>query len=370
MIRADVVGDSIVELSIYCTGDWDEATAARARRGRPAHATLSRRRRPRGNLDEAWRSSRRPRRSPRPGRRRARGRPGRRRGAPLRRGGRPLPGRRRPRRVDRARCSARRRSTCSAPSRASCPPSSTTCWSAPPTTSRPGPAGGRARPLLGVRRPRRAGGAVRRRGGGPRRARRRPGADRRLPRRRTGRALGPRRPRRRRALAARLDEVAAHVLDPDARLQAHLWGLQVACESLDVQAIHRQMRALERLGEESPRALFFAASRRLMLDLLRGRTDTTARLIDDRRSGRRAGRPRRRLDGAQGDGRLLRGPVRRPVDVRRRRRRVRGVRAGRGRDRRLRRGRLPLDRAPGELDRARALVHTFHGRSSTTCLAT
>jgi hypothetical protein len=25
MIRADVVGGSIVELSIYCTGDWDEA---------------------------------------------------------------------------------------------------------------------------------------------------------------------------------------------------------------------------------------------------------------------------------------------------------------------------------------------------------
>jgi hypothetical protein len=25
MIRADVVGDSIVEMSIYCTGDWDEA---------------------------------------------------------------------------------------------------------------------------------------------------------------------------------------------------------------------------------------------------------------------------------------------------------------------------------------------------------
>jgi hypothetical protein len=25
MIRADVVADSIVELSIYCTGDWDEA---------------------------------------------------------------------------------------------------------------------------------------------------------------------------------------------------------------------------------------------------------------------------------------------------------------------------------------------------------
>jgi hypothetical protein len=25
MIRADLVGDTIVELSIYCTGDWDEA---------------------------------------------------------------------------------------------------------------------------------------------------------------------------------------------------------------------------------------------------------------------------------------------------------------------------------------------------------
>jgi hypothetical protein len=25
MIRADLVGDSIVEMSIYCTGDWDEA---------------------------------------------------------------------------------------------------------------------------------------------------------------------------------------------------------------------------------------------------------------------------------------------------------------------------------------------------------
>jgi tetratricopeptide (TPR) repeat protein len=83
----------------------------------------------------------------------------------------------------------------------------------------------------------------------------------------------------RRALTQRLDDLAAHVLDPDARLQAHLWGLQIACEALDVPAIHRQMRALELLGEESPRALFFAATRRLMLDLLRGRTDTAAQLI-------------------------------------------------------------------------------------------
>ena len=83
----------------------------------------------------------------------------------------------------------------------------------------------------------------------------------------------------RRALAARLDDVAAHVVEPEVRLQAHLWGLQVACEVLDLQAMHRQMRALELLGEESPRALFFAATRRLMFDLLRGRTDTADQLV-------------------------------------------------------------------------------------------
>ncbi len=82
----------------------------------------------------------------------------------------------------------------------------------------------------------------------------------------------------RKDLASRLDEVAAHVLDPEARLQAHLWALQVACETLDLPMVYRQVRALERLGEESQRALFFAASRRLMLDLLRGRTDSTAHL--------------------------------------------------------------------------------------------
>jgi len=81
-------------------------------------------------------------------------------------------------------------------------------------------------------------------------------------------------------LAARLDDVAAHVLEPNARLQAHMWGLQVACEVLDLQGIHRHMGALDRLGRESPRALFFAASRRLMLDLLHGRTDTSAQLVE------------------------------------------------------------------------------------------
>jgi tetratricopeptide (TPR) repeat protein len=83
---------------------------------------------------------------------------------------------------------------------------------------------------------------------------------------------------RRRELVARLDDVTAHVLDPEALLRARLWGLQVACERLDVPAMHRQLRGLERLGEQSSLALFFAASRRLMLDLLHGRTDTVEQL--------------------------------------------------------------------------------------------
>ncbi len=80
-------------------------------------------------------------------------------------------------------------------------------------------------------------------------------------------------------LTARMDEVAAHVLDSGTRLQAHLWSLQTACETMNPAAMHRHVRALERLGERSARARFFAASRRLMLDLLSGRTDTAAELI-------------------------------------------------------------------------------------------
>jgi hypothetical protein len=80
-------------------------------------------------------------------------------------------------------------------------------------------------------------------------------------------------------LTARLAEVAAHLTDVDARTRAHLWLLTVAAETLDVTELNRQMRALERLGEESRRSLFFAASRRLMLDLMRGRIDTLPRLL-------------------------------------------------------------------------------------------
>jgi len=80
-------------------------------------------------------------------------------------------------------------------------------------------------------------------------------------------------------LAQKLSDVCAHLGDPGARLKAHLWLLTVAAETLDVSELNRQMRALERLGEESRKALFFAASRRLMLDLMRGRSDTIAPLV-------------------------------------------------------------------------------------------
>lgn len=85
---------------------------------------------------------------------------------------------------------------------------------------------------------------------------------------------GPDELERRRAWAVRLGDVAAHLPDPDARLQAHLWALTLAWEVLDVPRVLREVRALELLAGESPKARFFAASRRLALDLFRGRTDT------------------------------------------------------------------------------------------------
>ena len=90
----------------------------------------------------------------------------------------------------------------------------------------PGPARGRAGPLLGLRGPGLAGAAVRGRGGGAR-------ASAWTPRSCSPTASTPHSPRTGArtsstcagGLAGRLDDVAAHVLDPDARLQAHLWGL-------------------------------------------------------------------------------------------------------------------------------------------------
>ena len=84
---------------------------------------------------------------------------------------------------------------------------------------------------------------------------------------------------RRRDWAVRLDDAAAHLREPDARLQAQLWGLTVAWEVLDLPRMHRCMRAIELLGEESARARFFAATRRAALELLRHNVEVGPMLL-------------------------------------------------------------------------------------------
>lgn len=90
---------------------------------------------------------------------------------------------------------------------------------------------------------------------------------------------GPDQVAQRREWAVRLDDAAAHLADPDARLQAQLWMLTVAWEVLDLPRMHRSMQAIEQLADESARAEFFAASRRLPLELLRDRHDLTEQLV-------------------------------------------------------------------------------------------
>ena len=67
-------------------------------------------------------------------------------------------------------------------------------------------------------------------------------------------------------LAARIEQVSAHLVDPDLRMTAHVWRLVTAWECLDVLAVQRQLRALDLLAEEtgSARAAFYARSRRAM----------------------------------------------------------------------------------------------------------
>jgi hypothetical protein len=83
----------------------------------------------------------------------------------------------------------------------------------------------------------------------------------------------------RRDWAIRLGDAAAHLADLDARLQAQLWSLTVAWEVLDLPRMHRSMRAIELLAEESPKAEFFAASRRLPIELLRQHVEVAPLLV-------------------------------------------------------------------------------------------
>jgi hypothetical protein len=78
------------------------------------------------------------------------------------------------------------------------------------------------------------------------------------------------------SLAARLEEVAAHLIEPEPRLTACLWRLTTAWECLDVVAVQRQLRALDRLAEESgsARIAYFAAARQAMHAVVTADLDT------------------------------------------------------------------------------------------------
>ena len=74
-------------------------------------------------------------------------------------------------------------------------------------------------------------------------------------------------------VTARLQDVAAHVDDVRTRMDAHLWRLTTALETLDVTGVHRQLSALDLLVAEtgSPIVRYFAMTRRA----------TQATLVDD-----------------------------------------------------------------------------------------
>jgi hypothetical protein len=67
-------------------------------------------------------------------------------------------------------------------------------------------------------------------------------------------------------ITARLQDVAAHVDDVRTRMDAHLWRLTTALETLDVTGMHRQLSALDLLADEtgSPLVRYFALTRRAM----------------------------------------------------------------------------------------------------------
>jgi hypothetical protein len=82
-------------------------------------------------------------------------------------------------------------------------------------------------------------------------------------------------------LSARLADTAAHLSAAEPRLSSHLWRLTTAWECLDLVAVQRQLRALQLVADESgsPRAAFFATSRRAMHALVVGDLDVADELI-------------------------------------------------------------------------------------------
>jgi len=83
-------------------------------------------------------------------------------------------------------------------------------------------------------------------------------------------------------ITARLQDIAAHVDDVRTRMDAHLWRLTTALETLDVTGVHRQLSALDLLASEtgSPLVRYFAMTRRAMHTTLVGGLDRARELAE------------------------------------------------------------------------------------------
>ena len=84
-------------------------------------------------------------------------------------------------------------------------------------------------------------------------------------------------------LTARLQDISAHVDDVRTRMDAHLWRLTTALETLDVVGTHRQLSALELLADEtgSPLVRYFAMTRRAMHHIVVDDLGQARSLIED-----------------------------------------------------------------------------------------
>jgi hypothetical protein len=82
-------------------------------------------------------------------------------------------------------------------------------------------------------------------------------------------------------ITARLQDVAAHVDDVRTRLDAHLWRLTTALETLDIVGVHRQLSHLDLLAEETSSDVvrYFALTRRVMHALLTDDHDVARTLL-------------------------------------------------------------------------------------------
>ena len=84
-------------------------------------------------------------------------------------------------------------------------------------------------------------------------------------------------------ITARLQDVASHVDNERTRMDAHLWRLTTALETLDVVGMHRQLSALDLLADEtgSPLARYFGMTRRAMYATLVDDLDRARGLVEE-----------------------------------------------------------------------------------------